>query len=154
MEVSRSVRLDSRNPNKTGVYKVPYNLKFFLNPNFFNLYFLYQNFRHLLFSPHDILPNSLNIIGKMILLPLYFFPMFILPHSHESWYSLPSSQLDILPQQTWLTPPPPRATGEGDAELYTPLENKWKRDQKNSQFAVQSRTDELSNKNHIWLANK
>ena len=52
------------------------------------------------FSPIDIPPNILNIIRKMILLPL------ILPHSHK-----------ILPQQTWLTYSPRREK----KELYTPL---------------------------------
>ena len=63
------------------------------------------------FSLHDILPNSLNIKGKLILLPL--------PHSHD--IPFPSSQLDILAQQTInqqkIHPPPTRG---GDQELYTP----------------------------------
>ena len=50
-------------------------------------------------SPIDIHPNSLNIIGKMLLLLLSFFSMSNFFHSHEFYF--PSSKLDILPQQTW-----------------------------------------------------
>ena len=80
-----------------GCIKLPTNWYSSPPPFSLNLNFLFLfpfPLPHLLFFP----TNSLNIIGKMILLNFYFFPYNILPHSHE--IPFPSSQLDILPQQT------------------------------------------------------
>ena len=52
------------------MYKVLYNLIFFPTAILFNHDFLPQNFRPLSFPPLDILPKSLKIVGKMILLPI------------------------------------------------------------------------------------
>ena len=62
--------------------------------------------------PLDILPSSLKIKRKMILLPLSLFPHYLLSHSHDIRYSSP--QVDILSDR--LDKP-----GGGDKELYTPL---------------------------------
>ena len=66
---------------------VPYILIFFPHSIFENLYFLIQNFRLLPISPLDILPNSLNIVGKMIMLPLSLSSL--LYSSARPWYFLP-----------------------------------------------------------------
>ena len=69
---------------KAGLYKVPYNLRFFPTPMFFGIFiFLPEIFVPFPLSPLDILPNSLNIIWKMILLPFPFFSSYIVPHSHD-----------------------------------------------------------------------
>ena len=92
---------------KTGVYKVIYNLIFFTNPIFLKSWFSFPKFYvHFPYSPLDILSNSLNIIGKIILLPLSLFST--LYSSPQPWYSLPlfatlnSSQTDLIN-----SPPPP-----------------------------------------------
>ena len=54
-----------------------------------NLDFPPQNFRLLPLFPIDIHPNSLNIIGKIILLPLSLYSC--LYSSPQSWYSLLSN---------------------------------------------------------------
>ena len=57
----------------------------------------------------NILPNSLNIIGKLTLLPLFsFFQRYFLPHSHNS---LPLFTTWFFPNM--LDKPPPRAGGGG-----------------------------------------
>ena len=67
-----------------------------------------------LFSALHILPNSLNIIGKMISLLLSLFSTLYFPLPK---FPVSSLQLHILPQQTWLTPLPQ----DGNTKLYTPL---------------------------------
>ena len=61
-----------------------------------NLQFLPQNFRLLPVFPLDILPNSLNIIGKRIVIHFFIFLGYILPHSND--IPFPSSQFNKLPQ--------------------------------------------------------
>ena len=82
------------------MYKVPYNLIFFPTPIFLNLP---RHVRPLLLFPLDILPKCLNIIGHIILLPLYIFlTSYSFPHS---WYYL--SNLIFFPNRP--------------DKLYTPL---------------------------------
>ena len=50
-------------------------------------------------SPLDNLPDSQNIIRKMILFLLSLFSNNILPNSHDILF--PPSKLDILPRQTF-----------------------------------------------------
>ena len=64
-------------PFSIEVYKVPYNLIFFLTPIFYILVFLPEISVSFPLLPLDILPNSLNIIGKIILLPIFLFPCHI-----------------------------------------------------------------------------
>ena len=69
---------------QAGVHTVPYNLIFFPTPILLNLDFLPPKSPFASF-PLDILPNSLNIIEKMILLPLFS----TIYSSPQPWYSLP-----------------------------------------------------------------
>ena len=69
-----------------GLYIVPYNFIFFPIPSFFFfLIFFPKICVPFPLTQLYILPNSLNIIGKMILLPLSLFSM--LYSSPQPWYS-------------------------------------------------------------------
>ena len=95
------------------VYKVPYTFIFFNIPILFVLIFFPKI--SVTFAPLDILPNSLNTIGKMILLSLSLFSM--LYSSPLPWYSLPLFTT-WFSSPTYLVNPTP---GGGDEELYIPL---------------------------------
>ena len=69
---------------QAGVYKVPYNLIFLPTPiSFLILIFFPEISVPFPFSPLDILPNSFNILGKMILLTcshvIFFLTAMIFP---------------------------------------------------------------------------
>ena len=83
---------------------VPYHLIFFSFLSFLNLDFLSQMFNTL--TPHDILPNGINIKGKKIFLPISLPSRYILPHTLDITFS--SYKLDILPQLDKLPNPPRR----------------------------------------------
>ena len=69
-------------PARQGCIKFP-KTWYFSPPPFFKSWY----FRPLPLSPLDILPKSLNIIGKIILLPLT--PFSTLYYYPQPWYSLP-----------------------------------------------------------------
>ena len=87
---------------QSGVYKVLQDLIFFPIPIFFKILIFYPKFSVSL-PPFDILLKSLNIIGKMTLLPLSLFSRYIIPQSLDILF--PSSQLDILPNRLDKLPP-------------------------------------------------
>ena len=103
----------------TGVYKVPYNLIFFPTPIFKSCFAF--------FSPLEILPNSPNIIGQMILLPFFsFFHVIFFP---KPWYSPPL-------YTTWYFSP-----GEGGwGALYTPVVQSTQKDNQNNENDVKAAT--------------
>ena len=87
-----------------GLYKVQYNLIVYPPPNCFLKILIFFPKTYLPFpsSPLDILPRSLNIIGKMILLPLSIsFTVYSSPQpghslpgpSSKTWYS---SSTDLI----------------------------------------------------------
>ena len=69
---------------KVLVYKVPYIWYFTPHPFFLkNLDFLSKVYVPFVSSPFDILPFSLDILGKIILHPFYLFSTLYFPHSHD-----------------------------------------------------------------------
>ena len=84
-----------------GVYCIKFSTSYYSShPHFIYFLFSSPNFS---FSPLDILPNSLNIIRKMILLPISLFSMYtffptamIFPSPLHNWIFFPN-RLDKIP---------------------------------------------------------
>ena len=102
------------------MYKVPYSLIFFPNLTLLNLDSPPLNFRPLHLCPLNILPNCLDIIGKMKMLPLsHFFRLIFFPTAMT--FPSPFHYLIFFPNRLDKLLPQ-----GGQGTLYTPGKNQSK----------------------------